>query len=130
MYDYADIEFAMCAVRVLGIILVVAIVAYALKSRAVFVAGSFGSLLGYAVLEPGICIDGTGEGCFMGYLHWSARHVLLWGIGGAVLASAAVVAFQALQRVGRIPRQYSLRTLLLVTTVVAAVAAIIRLLAS
>jgi len=79
MYEYSDIKFAMCAFRVLGIILVVAVAAFALKSRAVFVAGSLGSFLGYVIPEPSICIDGTAEGCFMGRLDWSASHVLSWG---------------------------------------------------
>lgn len=130
MYEYADIKFAMCAIRVLGIILVVAIVAFGLKSRAVFVAGTFGSLLGYIVPEPGIHINGTAEACFMGYLNWTAGHILSCGMVGAVLASGVVVAFQALQRAGRIPKQYSLRTLLLAITAIAATAAIIRFLAA
>jgi hypothetical protein len=130
MYEYADIKFAMCAVRVLGIIFLVAIWAFASKSRAVFVAGTLGSLLGYIVPEPDICIDGTAEGCFMGYLDWTAGHILSCGVAGAFLASSAVAVFQALQRAGRIPKQYSLRTLLLATTAIAAALAIIRFLAT
>ncbi len=130
MYDYADINFAMRAVRVLGIIFVVAITAFALRSRAVLVAGSVGSLLGYIVPERDIYIDGTAEGCFMAYLEWNAGHVLSWGIGGAIVASAAIMTFQALRRAGRVPKQYSLRALLLATAVIAALAAIIRALAT
>lgn len=130
MYEYSDIIFAMCAIRVLGIILVVAVAAFALKSRAVFVAGSLGSFLGYVIPEPSICIDGTAEGCFMGRLDWSASHVLSWGICGAVVAVGVVLAFQTLQRAGRIPNQYSLRSLLFAITAMAAMLAIIRLLAA
>lgn len=65
----------------------------------------------------------------MGYLDWSASHVLSWGILGAVTAVAVVFGFQSLRRAGRVPTQYSLRSLLFVTAATAAVLTTIRFLA-
>lgn len=106
MYYYSDVEFAMCAIRVLGIILVVAFVAFALKSRAVLLAGSFGSLLGYIIPENRGWSNGwagNAEELYLGLLERSAAHVFLWGIVGAGVAS--VVAFQVSRRAGCVSKQ-------------------------
>lgn len=131
MYDCAYIKFATSAVCVLGIIAACAVAAFALKNRVVFVAGAFGSLLGYIVPVPGMrCMIGPAEAVFMSILELTAEHMLFWGMGGAVAAAVVVANYQALIRSGRIPKQYSLRTLFLLTTAIAAVAAIVRFLAS
>ena len=120
MYDYGDVEFAMCGVRVLAIILAVAVVAFLAKSRALFVAGAAGSFLGYIVPEAHIHINGTAEACFSGYLERTAGHVFWLGAIGAMTCCVTVAG---LQHSGRLPKQFSLRTLLLTVTGFAMLAA-------
>lgn len=127
MYDMADVEFAVDTVSVLSVVLVVAIVAFGSRSRVVFFAGLLGSCLGFVVPEPQVHMQGTLEGCFMESLKDSASHILFWGIIGAGAACVAVAVVQIV-RTGRIPRQYSLRTLFLVMTVVAVMMGMVRFL--
>src|SRR5687768_3817265 len=123
MYDYGEIECAMCGVRVLALILAVAVVAFIAKSRALFIAGFLGSFLGYVVPEGSRHINGSAEACFRGYLEWTAGHVLLWGAIGAAVGCVSVAA---LQHTERLPKQFSLRTLLLAVTAIAILAGAIR----
>lgn len=114
-YEYADIEFAMCAIRVLAIIGVVAVISFFAKSRAMFVAGALGSLLGCVAPHGGIHINGTAEAIYMGHLHFTAAQMLWWGVTGASIACLAVAIYQRFK-----PRfQFSLRTLLATTSIVA-----------
>ena len=83
---YHEILFAMCAVRILTIIGIVAVIAFATKSRAVLAAGALGSLLGYVVPERREYADGTAEAVFMYNLQVSADHILWCGVVGALLA--------------------------------------------
>ncbi|GEM_PF-1804035 len=127
MYKYGDVEFAACGIAVLGLILVVAVVSFAVQSRTMFILGSIGSFLGCVIPEPSIHIDGTAEGCFIAGLEFTAAHVLQYGAIGAFTSCVAVAVFQCRKPLGR---QYSLRTLLLATTAVAVVLAIFRCLAN
>jgi hypothetical protein len=125
-YSYAQIELATCALRVLFIALVVAFVAFAVKSRAVFVAGTIGSLLGFVVPQATAHISGTPEGVYLAYLAGSANHVLLWGIAGATVACVGALFVRS--RFWRTRFQYSLRTLLIIVTVASLIGALVRLL--
>lgn len=127
MYNHGDVEFAACGIVILGLILVVAIVSFAVKSRTMFILGSLGSFLGYVVPEPSIHIDGTAEGCFLAGLEFTAAHVFQYGTIGVFTVCLAVAVFRHKRSLGR---QYSLRSLLLVTTAVAAALAIFRCLAN
>ena len=51
-YGLQEIKVATCMVQVLGIILVVAVVAFVAKSRLLFVVGAMGSFLGTIIPEP------------------------------------------------------------------------------
>lgn len=94
MYEYPDIEFAMCGIRVLMLMLVVVVVAFATRSRVLFITGSIGALSGFVVPEHRIMIDGTAEACFLARLDGTASHILLYGAIGAVVACVAAVTLQ------------------------------------
>jgi hypothetical protein len=84
-YSYQEIELATSLMRILGIILFVAIAAFFLKSRLIFVCGVLGSLLGFLVPEPKIYAQySSAEGAFLGAIHDHANHILEWGIVGAI----------------------------------------------
>jgi hypothetical protein len=123
-YDYGDIEFAMCAIRVLAIVAVVAVVSYAFGSRAMFLAGSLGSLLGYVAPHGREYASGMLEAIFISQLQWTAGHILGYGVFGAFVACAAVAGLRAIPRS---KARYSLRALLITMTVIAAIAALVRL---
>ena len=122
-YDYADFEFMMCAIRILVIVGVVAVISYAAKSRAMFVAGTLGSLLGCVAPHGGIHINGTAEAVYMGQLHFTASNILWWGVVGASIGCLTVAAIQRFKP----SAQYSLRTILATTTVIAIVLGLIQL---
>ena len=122
-YDYADFEFMMCAIRILVIVGVVAVISYAAKSRAMFIAGTLGSLLGIVAPHGGIHINGTAEAVYMGQLHFTASNMLWWGIIGASIGCLVVAGIQRFKPTS----QYTLRTILAVTTVVAVVFGLMQL---
>ncbi len=113
----------MSAVRVLAIVCVVAFVSYAAKSRIMFVAGTLGSLLGCIAPHGYIHINGTAEACYVGHLHWTASNYFWWGITGATIACLAVAGIQRFAPT----KQFSVRTILAFTTVVAVVLGLIQL---
>ena len=92
-YDYADFEFMMCAIRILVIVGVVAVISYVAKSRAMLVAGTLGSLLGCVAPHGGIHINGTAEAVYMGQLHFTASNILWWGVVGASIGCLTVRQF-------------------------------------
>ena len=100
-YQYADFEFAMCALRILVIVGLVAIISYAAKSRAMFVAGALGSLLGCVAPHGGIHINGTAEAVYMGQLHFTVSNIFWWGIIGATFGCLAVAGIQPVIEWGR-----------------------------
>jgi hypothetical protein len=101
MHAYHEILSATCAVYVLSIVGVVAVVAFVAKSRIIFLAGSLGSLLGYFLPEGGIYPNGTAEAIFMVHLEFSADHVFWHGVFGAVVAT--VITALVLQRLRTTP---------------------------
>ncbi|GAB5403105.1 MAG: hypothetical protein Aurels2KO_13360 [Aureliella sp.] len=122
-YDYADFEFMMCAIRILLIVGVVSLISYAAKSRAMFVAGTLGSLLGCVAPHGGIHINGTAEAVYMGQLHFTASNILWWGVIGASIACLTVAGIQHFKP----SAQFNLRTILAITTVIAVVLGLIQL---
>ena len=113
----------MSTVRVLAIVFVVAFVSYAAKSRVMFVAGTLGSLLGCVAPHGYTHINGTAEACYMGHLQWTASNYLWWGITGATIACLGVAGIQRFSPT----KQFSIRTVLAITTVVAIVLGLIQL---
>lgn len=88
-YDLHQIEFAMCWVRILALIGAVALVSYATRSRAVFVVGAIGSLLGFAVPEPVVYAQySSAEAAALNWLDGVAKHVLFYGMLGATAGCA------------------------------------------
>ena len=122
-YQYADFEFAMCALRILVIVGVVAIISYAAKSRAMFVAGALGSLLGCVAPHGGIHINGTAEAVYMGQLHFTASNIFWWGIIGATFGCLAVAGIQRFKPTS----QYSLSALIATMTVIAIVLGLLQI---
>lgn len=117
-YGHDHIQLAMCGVRILAIIAVVAIVSCAARSWMAFVAGTVGSTLGFVVPEPAIYAQyHSFEGAYLGGLADTANHVLFYGIIGASLACAGAICGQQWWR--ERPLQYSLRTAFLVLTAAA-----------
>ncbi len=83
-------DVAAQAVIVLTLVLGVAVFAYVSRSRATFLLGSVGSLLGLVIPQPRVYAQYASiEGEAMGYLRDVTGHVLFWGVIGAILASAA-----------------------------------------
>lgn len=74
------------AILVLNIIGVVALIAYVTRSRALFVAGSIGSLLGYVVPPSPFSVDGTPEQQLLGLI---SMNVVPWGRSSPALSFLA-----------------------------------------
>jgi hypothetical protein len=88
-FSLQEIKAATCMVHILGIILVVAVVAFFVKSRLLFLVGTMGSFLGIIIPERKIYISfSNGEAAFMWVIDYAASHVLTWGIVGAILGMA------------------------------------------
>jgi hypothetical protein len=87
-YSLQQIELATCMMSVLGIILVVAVVAFVTRSRLLFLGGAIGSFVGFIIPEPKNMIDcSSAEGAFLAAIHEVAHHVLTWGIVGAFVGA-------------------------------------------
>ncbi len=87
-YNHAQLELAMCGLRVLPIIAMVAFVAYMAKSRRVFVLGTLGSLLGFVVPEFTVHVQySSAEAAYVGSMTSTANHVLSFGVIGAAIAA-------------------------------------------
>ena len=84
-YDIFTIWNATCAVRILAVILLVALLGYFTKSRLIFLVGSIGSLLGFTLEPPRSTIG------FVHNLYLMADHLYVWGVIGATLASAPIL---------------------------------------
>ncbi len=114
-YDYHDIQFAMCTVGILKLIAVVALISYAAKSRLAFLVGGLGCCLGLLITQPIVYANYSSvEGAYLGSLTASNNHVLSYGIVGSVFGCGVVVAIRSIKH--RYIIQFSIRTLLLVTT--------------
>lgn len=125
IYSREQIELAMCVIRVLPIIALVAVASFAVKSRTAFLLGSAGALLGFAVPEPyAFTHYSSGEAAYMGSLTDAADHVLFWGMIGACAGFAGPTCLP--RAVRRLRFQLSLRTSLIVMTAVALVLGLIR----
>jgi len=85
VYERDQIEFAMCGVRLLSIVAVVAIGSYVAKSRIAFLLGSAGAFVGLDVPQQraACTLYRSVEAAYLGYLEDSANHVLFFGIIGA-----------------------------------------------
>ncbi len=123
---YVEPEFAAQGVVVLMLMLGVAIFAYVVRSRAVFLLGCVGSLLGLVIPQPRVYGQYTSiEGEFMAYLRDVTAHVLVWGVIGVVAAcSAAWYLFPARGKRPSMAR-FSVRGLLIAVAVIAILVAAI-----
>jgi hypothetical protein len=101
IYDYQDIALASAMVRILGIVLVVALIAYIVKGRSLFIGGTIGSFLGFLIAEPKCYSEYNSiEGAFIGGISDYSRHILNWGIIGSIIgmgvgAAVAMYLFPA-----------------------------------
>jgi hypothetical protein len=92
-YGLEEIELATCLVQILGIILVVAVVAFVARRRVLFFGGAIGSFLGLIIPERKIYVSySNAEAAFIGVIDDAASHVLTWGIVGAILGAAIAFA--------------------------------------
>ena len=63
----------------------VAIVAYFVRNRLVFVLGIFGLLLGFLVPEPVVYADySSGEAAYLAAVYGRVSHVVAWSASGAI----------------------------------------------
>ena len=109
MYSYQEIEFAMCGIRILLLIILVSFASYFAKSRLMFLLGCAGCFLGLVVPMT----QRTSQ-TFESSLHWTASHIFGWGlIGGIIGCCVALVITNQTQK------QFSIRTLLITTAAVA-----------
>ena len=117
MYSYQDIEFAMCGIRILILILLVSFTSYYANSRLMFFLGSAGCFLGHVVPMT----QRTSQ-TFESSLYWTASHIFVWGlVGGLIGCCIALVITNQTQK------QFSIRTLLITTATVALIIVFIKL---
>ena len=93
MNEYAAFEFATPAIRVLLIILAVALLSYAMKSRLMFFAGLSGSFLGYVMPKLyTLRVSGTLDGIVRTHVEYRTAHIVRFGTIGAIVACGIVAA--------------------------------------
>ncbi len=117
MYTYQDIEFALCGIRILILILVVSFASYYFKNRLMLAFGSAGCFLGHVAPMT----QRTSQ-TFESSLYHTASHMLGWGLIGALAGCclALVIANQT-------KKQFSIRTLLITTAATSLLIALIQL---
>ena len=84
VYEREQIDLAMCGVRLLPIVALVAIGSYVARSRIAFLLGLAGAFIGLIVPARIVYAQYSGvDAAYMGSLADSANHVLFYGIIGA-----------------------------------------------
>lgn len=94
MATYQHDEFLFRSFSVLILILGVAFVAYALRNRTLFIAGTLGSLTGFGSEGSGRKINGSGDAIYMARLHFAASDAFWGGLIAAVAFGLLVLLFQ------------------------------------
>ena len=99
-YSLSTIEVATALASVAGMLLAVAIVAWALRSRAALLGGIIGSTVGFLVPKPWECvIYRSAEAAFLGAADSYVSHVRFWSAVGVVAGAAIGLAVGRLRSV-------------------------------
>ncbi len=99
MIEVEDIKFAMHVIPLLVITVLVAVSAFALQRREVFLTGVAGAVMLSLVPQRMICAEyRTVEAAVMGMFNDIYEHAWFWGIVGAFLGSAAGVSIVSLYK--------------------------------
>ena len=116
MHSYHNLEFAMCGVRILILILFVSFASYYSKSRLMFALGTIGCFLGHVV--P---MSQRTSMTFESSLYWTSSHILAWGLVGGFLGCCISWAIS-----NQFQKQFSIQALLISTAMIAFLIAMIK----
>ncbi len=111
MHDYAYMRLAIVNLPLLQLVALVAIVSCAVRSRLAFVAGALGCFLGYAIPIGVYRVSGWGFFSALTGWHIQARHMIFYGVMGALVGCGSVVCYHLFNQ--RLQLQFSIRSLLL-----------------
>lgn len=118
-------EAAIFGMRILVVLAIVAVVAFAINSRLAFLVGGFGCILVLFVPRPLTRADFSQyKDAYLRSLMDTPDHVLFYSAIGALVGCGSVILLQSMRILSR--PQFSIRKLLLVTTAFAVGIGVIR----
>jgi len=111
MLSLREIAYATAGSWQLGVLIVVAVIAFLAGSRLVFVLGLVGLLLGFVIPRPNVRADYSSvEGAYLGALNAIVDHTVLWSLVGAfggVLIGIAIIRSPVVYWIRERSREYT-----------------------